>query len=194
MRCELGLFQAVLLAIVMTLLGCNGDDDTSTASNLEGMASIGIDGVTILFPTSFGHKDLRGENDVRTLTWSEHTVELDHGKLTFDGKVYGIVKTGEVVALAEDGTVSIDGASQAPLQPSNVTFSGVRFALEGPIQNVTHENGADRLVDLLGRQLELKEGQFTIDGTSFGMLEEGDVVSVSINGSISVNGEPREAQ
>ncbi len=186
--------QAVLLSAMVILVGCSGEDRISDSANVKDMASVKIDEVTVLFPTSFGEKDLRTENDVTTLIWSEHTVKLDRGKISFDDELYGMVNSGEVVTIAEDGKVSVDGVSRSPLQPGNVTLNGVRFALETHVGNVTHKNGAHRFVDMVGRTVELKDGQFTVDGKSYGKVAEGDTVAISINGSISVNGEPREVQ
>jgi len=186
--------QAVLLSAMMILVGCNGEDSESNSSSVKDMSSVKVDEITVLFPTSFGEKDLRTENDVTWLIWSEHNVELDRGKFSFDDKVYGMIASGEVVTIAEDGTVSVDGVSRPPLEPGNVTLNGVRFALETHVGNVAHENGAHRFVDMVGKTVELKDGQFTVEGKSYGEVAEGDVVEISINGSVSVNGEPRETQ
>jgi len=53
---------------LVILLGCNGED-RSTPSNLEGKASIEIDGVTVLFPTSWGEKDLQPRKKGQEQFW-----------------------------------------------------------------------------------------------------------------------------
>jgi hypothetical protein len=193
-RCLTNLAQAVLLPAVVILVGCNGEDSESNSANVKDMASVKVDEITVLFPSSFGEKDLRTENDVTRLIWSDHTVELDRGKFSFDDRVYGMIASGEVVTIAEDGTVSVDGVSRPPLEPGNATLNGVRFELETHVGDVTHENGTHRFVDMVGRTVELKDGQFTVEGKSYGEIAEGDVVEISLNGSIRVNGEPRESQ
>ena len=186
--------HAVLLSAMLILVGCNGEDSESNSANVEDMSSVKVDEITVLFPSSFGEKDLRTENDATRLIWRDHTVELDRGKFSFDDRVYGMIDSGEVVTIAEDGTVSVDGVSRPSLEPGNATLNGVRFELETHVGDVTHKNGTHRFVDMVGRTVELKDVQFTVEGKSYGEVAEGDVVEISLNGSVSVNGEPRESQ
>lgn len=186
---------AVALATTIGLLGCDARLD-EVISDAVGMASIRVDKMTLRHPVSFGDRNVKTENNVTTVDWtqSNHVVRLQRGKFTLNGNVHGLITKEQVVTVEEDGTATIDGEDWPALKPCNVTFHGVRFELEGQTHTVTHEDGADRFVDMIGRQCELRNGQFSVDGVSFGTLQEGDVVSVSIDRSIVVNGSRREPQ
>ena len=200
-----------ILVVQTLILGCGGDNSSSvpnppsasmpafsddlTINGTETGQSIEFQGVKFETPSSSDNpNDTNISGNSVTFKWGGVSGQFKSGSLTIEGNWYGNIDRGDIVTLGADGAVRINGQVRNVTSPSDYSSGGIQFSFSGQHGNASFSNGEGEITDMFGRRCAIRDGVFLIDGKSFGNVGKGDQVQLSSDGSVSVNGEQRDAQ
>jgi hypothetical protein len=110
------LFRLVLF-LAVALIGCKRSDQPSPSDPPD---NLNVNGVRYELPLTGSDLD-RATGFLQAvqpngLKWSGggHTLEVADGKISLDGKPYGMVKAGDVVKLTAEGILFVNGEQRQP--------------------------------------------------------------------------------
>ena len=111
--------QAIVAVVLFSLLpaGCNREPPVPATHNYDlfgGRYFVDIETVGSFSMSNNVTNRQEGDKSVQLAEykWQGHSLRLDNGKLTFDGKDYGSLKDGDRVRVDKDGRLSINGTQQ----------------------------------------------------------------------------------
>ena len=186
----------VLCAVLLLLAGCSGGGPPAKrAEPIEPAEPGGDVRISFIGMSSWSNCPLSIETDCRWHLVDGRPVEVGTVGIRVASVSHGPLRHGDVIVVAEDGRVYVNGDLRMPNDPggepppdlrqprsSDVTYT---FLGTGGFERArVHEELA---VDLReGRLFEVKNGTMRLDGVSHGEVHAGDDVVVAPDGRIYV--------